>query len=148
MTSWRETTSPRAQRELDDLLSAVLPFAQQQLERHGAFYPFAAAVDTQGTVELIATRTAIGGEHPTVANVVEDCLGALRRRRGQIRAGAIAVDVKLTERKVDAIEVDLEHVDGQAIAVLLPYRRLALRRGVKYQALQAQAGPRRIWFAV
>ncbi len=148
VTSWRETTSARAQRELDDLLAAVLPFAQQQLEKRGAFYPFAAVVGDQGSVEMIATRTAAGGEHPNVANVIEDSLRALRQRRDHIRAGAIAVDVKLTDTKVDAIEVDLEHVEGQAIAVLLPYRRLSMRRGIEYQPLQAQAGPRRIWIAM
>jgi hypothetical protein len=43
------------------------------------------------------------------------------------------------------VHVELEHRDGQAIRVLLPYKRRRLRRGVDYGELGAAQGQPRIW---
>jgi hypothetical protein len=42
----------------------------------------------------------------------------------------------------DAIRVDLEHVDGHALTVLLPYTK---GRQVDFGRLRAQPGRRQIW---
>jgi len=39
--------------EVDALLNAVLPFAQQMLEKYGQFYPLGASMDKSGKVGLV-----------------------------------------------------------------------------------------------
>jgi hypothetical protein len=43
------------------------------------------------------------------------------------------------------VRVELEHRDGHAICVLLPYGKQRLRRGIDYGDLRATPGPHRIW---
>src|SRR5205823_540247 len=45
----------------------------------------------------------------------------------------------------DAVRVELEHAEGQAIAVLLPYKKKRLGRGLEFQSLRAGTGSRQIW---
>jgi hypothetical protein len=142
MTSWRETTSQQAQEDLDALLELTLPFAQQQLAEHGEFFPFAAAVGADGTPRLIAADPGLG-ERPTSRDVLDQLVGGLREQAGDIRAAALVADVRVGES--DAARVELEHRDGQAICVLLPYKRRRLRRGVDYGELGAAPGQPRIW---
>jgi hypothetical protein len=142
MTSWRETTSQQAQEDLDALLELTLPFAQQQLAEHGEFFPFAAAVGADGTPRLIAADPGLG-ERPASTDVLDQLVGGLREQAGDIRAAALVADVRVGES--DAARVELEHRDGQAICVLLPYRGRRLRRGVDYGELGAAPGQPRIW---
>jgi hypothetical protein len=142
MTSWRETTSQQAQEDLDALLELTLPFAQQQLAEHGEFFPFAAAVGADGAPRLIAADPGLG-ERPASRDVLDQLVGGLREQAGDIRAAALVADVRVGES--DAARVELEHRDGQAICVLLPYRRRRLRRGVDYGELGAAPGQPRIW---
>jgi hypothetical protein len=142
MTSWRETTSQQAQEDLDALLELTLPFAQQQLAEHGEFFPFAAAVGADGTPRLIAADPGLG-ERPTSRDVLDQLVGGLREQAGDIRAAALVADVRVGES--DAARVELEHRDGQAICVLLPYKRRRLRRGVDYGELGAAPAQPRIW---
>jgi hypothetical protein len=142
MTSWRETTSQQAQEDLDTLLELTLPFAQQQLAEHGEFFPFAAAVGADGVPRLIAADPGLG-ERPASTDVLDQLVGGLREQAGDIRAVALVADVRVGES--DGARVELEHRDGQAICVLLPYKRRRLRRGVDYGELGAAPGQPRIW---
>jgi hypothetical protein len=142
MTSWRETTSQQAQEDLDALLELILPFAQQQLAEHGEFFPFAAAVGADGAPRLIAADPG-RGERPASTDVLDQLVGGLREQAGDIRAAALVADVRVGES--DAARVELEHRDGQAICVLLPYKRRRLRRGVDYGELGAAPAQPRIW---
>jgi hypothetical protein len=142
MTSWRETTSQQAQEDLDALLELTLPFAKQQLAEHGEFFPFAAAVGADGAPRLIAADPGLG-ERPASTDVLDQLVGGLREQAGDIRAAALVDDVRVGES--DAARVELEHRDGQAICVLLPYKRRRLRRGVDYGELGAAPAQPRIW---
>ena len=144
MASWRDSTSAQAQRDLDGLLNVVLAFAQQELRSHGEFFPFGAAIRVDGKVEMIAARPDPDDEHPLASDVIAACSETLTERRGAIRAGAVVVDVR-TNEGVDAIRVDLEHAEGLALTVLLPYARKRLHRAVEFGEIRAQAGQRQIW---
>src|SRR6266508_6622053 len=90
--SWREAASQEAQDDLDGLVNATLPFAQQMLERHGEFFPFAAAVTSDGTVELFGTDPG-ADDRPASRDVLNQLVGGLRDRVGNLRATALVADV-------------------------------------------------------
>lgn len=142
MPSWRDVTSPQAQADLDELLNASLGFAQQQLAHHGEFYPYAAAIRADGNIEMISGQVPRDSERPAAADVAESCMAQLASRQHAIRAAAIITDVRLPNGG-DAIEVSLEHAEGQTLRVLLPYA--GRRKAVTYGPIRAGTGNRRIW---
>ncbi|MCP3880625.1 MAG: hypothetical protein GY701_19870 [Sulfitobacter sp.] len=144
MTSWRDNASSQAQADLDSLLNTALGFAQQQLDAHGEFFPYAVAIDTAGQAEMIASRPDPDDEHPRSTDVLDTCIAALVSQRDILRAGAIVADVRLPDAGTDSIQVDLEHTDGHALTVLLPYMKKRWR-GIEYGELQAQPGRSQIW---
>ena len=122
-----------------------LDFARQQLGTRGEFFPFAVAVGGNGAIEIIDARLDTADEHPPSAEVLAVCVASLRSKRAGIRACATAADVTLDQpRRGDAIRVDLEHAEGHALTVDLPYTKQR-RRGIHYGPIQAHAGPHQIW---
>ncbi len=89
--SWREAASQEAQDDLDGLVNATLPFAQQMLEGHGEFFPFAAAVTSDGTIELVGTDPG-ADDRPASTEVLNQLVGGLRDRVGNLRAAALVAD--------------------------------------------------------
>jgi hypothetical protein len=45
----------------------------------------------------------------------------------------------------DAVRVELEHRDGQAMAVLLPYKKKRFGRGVDYEDLRGGTTDKQVW---
>lgn len=134
--------------DLEELLNALLPFAQQQLARRGAFLPFGAQMTANGEVSLGASYT---GEDPSQATDLLDMLVRGFQQEatsGRIRAAAVCVDVLVTPpgstTKMDAICVQLEHREGGDVMVYVPYRKGWFGR-VKYGELFATEGLRRIF---
>lgn len=144
MTSWRDNASPRAQADLDALVEPALGFAQQQLAKHGEFFPYAVVIRSDGDTEMIAARPNPDDEHPASTDVIDACLVAVTERRDHLRAAAIVADVRLADSR-DAIRVDLEHSEGAALSLLLPYSKKRFSRDVHYGQLQAATGGRHIW---
>jgi hypothetical protein len=146
VSSWREIASAEAQAELDALLDTMLGFAQQQLALHGEFFPYAAAIAEDGRLELVEASVEAPDDQPPSAEVREACFEALRARRDEIRAGAVASDVRVSEPAAgDAIQVELEHAEGHALAVLFPYSKPPGDVPLEYGPLSAHAGEPRIW---
>jgi hypothetical protein len=144
VSSWRETASAEARADLDGLLNVALGFAQQQLTTRGEFYPYAAAIGADGQPEMVAAQPHPGDDSPRSADVAAACFGALTDKRDSIRAGAVVSDVRMSDGG-DAIRVDLEHADGHALTVLLPYAKKRLTKKVEFGQLRAEVGQRQIW---
>jgi hypothetical protein len=142
MTSWRDTATQQSQDDLDGLLNVTLSFAQEMLAKRGEMYPFAAAVGIDGETRLLADDPGLG-EHPDAGAVRASLLDALRRTREELRAIAVCSDVRLPDS--DAIRVELEHRDGQAMSVLLPYKKKRFARGVEYRDLRAGTAEKQLW---
>jgi hypothetical protein len=143
MPSWRDQASQECQSDLDGLLSTLLPFAQQQLNKHGAFLPFGAVVDRDGTVRLTAAH--VDGEQSAALDVLDSLHEGAHSQRASIRAAAFVADVTVPGKPGDAIRVDVEHAEGVAIAVLLPYNKRRLGRAIDYEPLRAAPGQHRVW---
>ena len=76
--------------------------------------------------------------------MLDSMVERLRHDRGGLRAVALATMVRTADGG-DAVRVELEHSEGQAIAVLLPYRKKRLGRGIEYGSLAAGATTHQIW---
>lgn len=145
MTSWRDSASQQAQNDLDGLLGPALGFAQQQLAEHGEFFPYAVVVRSDGQTEMVAARPETTDDHPASADVITACRTTLAERRDQLRAAAVVADVRMPNGGGDAIQVELEHTEGPALHVMLPYSKKRFNNSIVYAELRAAASTRHIW---
>ena len=142
MTSWRATASASAQEDLDGLLNVVLPLAQELLGKNGQFYPFGASVSAAGEASLTAADAGLG-DHPQPEQVLAGLYDGARAGVAEIRAAAFVVDV--IANGSDAVRVELEHQDGIALAVLVPYTPSTRNRVPKFEQMSVAPGEPRVW---
>jgi hypothetical protein len=116
-----------ARDELDALLNAVLPFAEQMLRQHGDFYPFAATVAPDGRVSLIQPDLGEDEEIPESDQIVHLLYEGLRDQalRGEIRGGAVCTNVSVqldeNDEENDAVRVSLDHAKHDPLDIFQPY---------------------------
>jgi len=128
--------------EIQELLNFLLPYAEQMLNQHGEFYPYAAALDSDG--ELNAVGTDLDDETPDVGELLLALHQGLREQaaEGAIRASGIAADVTLTDpdsgETTDAVQVELDHADADAVDIFVPFETEA--EGIKFGELVAAEG--------
>jgi hypothetical protein len=143
MVSWRDTASQQAQDDADSLLSTVLEVAGQRLVADGGFYPFGAAYEEDGGLVLLAGDPDLG-DQPTTDAVLESLYSGTADRRGLYRSVALAADVAVEDR--NGVRVELEHRDGTALVLLVPYERSA-DGGLEYGEMEGSITQRRVWAA-
>jgi hypothetical protein len=131
-----------AQSDLDGLLNTLLPFAQQELEKLGEFFPFGAIVTTEGETKLLGAD-AMQEERPDSDSIISMLLAEAQNKRDELRAVGICSNVRSTDS--DAIRVELDHSEGTALAVLLPYAEKRFGRGIEYAALKASLAVNQVW---
>jgi hypothetical protein len=128
---------------MDALLNAAIPFAQQQLAKHGEFFPYGVAMTRDGQTGMVAGYT--GTERPPSTEVLDIIYEGLRSKADENRAAAVVADVRLKGEEADAIQVEVEHRDGIALKIFLPYRKKRFGGGIETGEMRAEAGERRIW---
>jgi hypothetical protein len=141
--SWRAETTQDIQDDLDYLAAEGVAAARELLEINGEFFPFGLRLPAVGEVELLDAYPGLGESPPAGA-----VLDLLREVSWTMRDGAraMAIVAAVEAHDGDAIRVELEHRDGgPALAVLLPYRRRAIRRSIQYGELFAEESERRVW---
>src|SRR5437879_4336588 len=114
--------------DFDKLLSAVIPIAQAMLKDLGAFVPFGAFITRDSEVQLA------GGEgDPSQLDpeeIVKMYLEAYRGAAadGSFTSAALCVDVRIHVpgelEQTDAIQIMLEHSDGEALNAFMPYEKI------------------------
>ena len=128
--------------EIQELLNFLLPRAERMLGEHGEFYPYAAALDSAGSIEPVGP--AIETPDPDVGDILVALHEDLREQaaEGSIRASGIAADVTLTDPDsgdtTDAVQVELDHAEADAVDIYVPYESGA--QGIKFGELVAAAG--------
>jgi hypothetical protein len=111
--------------ECEELMSAVMPHAEELLARHGEFFPFGATLSPSNEVILTAAELA-EREAPSL-DVIRLLEEGFRRGAAQARykATALVYDVRVVPpkkaEKQDAIAVRLDHRDRYAVVVYFPY---------------------------
>ena len=86
-----------------------------------------------------------GEDRPPSQLVLDLLVQGYREQRDGLRAIALVADVRADGS--DAIRVEIEHREGQAMFVLMPYRKRRLKWGIDYGDLAAGAGSPQIWSA-
>jgi hypothetical protein len=113
--------------DFDALLDRLMPLAQQRLEAEGVCWPVASAFDTKG----VATDLIDPVDAPlSVRDRLDIVYETLRDRNEWLRTIGIAADVRALG--VDTLRVTVEHRDGIAYDVFLPYTRTRWRKKVMY----------------
>ena len=132
--------TPKEQCEV--LLDQLLPFAENQLKKHREFYPFAAVILMDDTVEL--TESYDGNEHPESKDVINKLIQIHRQlaSEGKIKASGIVWNAGVTledGKPTDAIIASLEHKDDYSVIVGTPYK-IGLFKKVTFGNLFAMQG--------
>jgi hypothetical protein len=143
VTSWRDSASPEAQADLDGLLDPALEYAEHQLEKRGEFFPFAVTVNADG--EIAYVLPALEGARPRSLHVIAVLRDGFAQERDELRAVAIVAEVEFVSEGGDGIQVELEHAEGTAITLQLPYKKKRFGRGVELGELSASVGTRHTW---
>jgi hypothetical protein len=145
MTNWREGASEEVQDDFDRLAEVTIAAARNFLDQGGDFIPFPMVIKADGELALIGLEQPVTPSVPNAQNVMKGIVELFRERRGSIRALAIGADVQVPEEATDAIEVRLEHRDGLAVTVLVPYQIDSLDDTYIYDEPRIQDGDRQIW---
>jgi hypothetical protein len=145
MSNWRDTASEEVQDDFDRLAEVTLAAARSFLDLEGSFIPFPMAIKTDGVLAPIGSEQPVTPTAPDIDEVMDGLVGLFRDRRGSIRALAIGADVLIPGEMMDAIEVRLEHRDGNAIKILVPYTIDSLDDTYLYDEPRIQDGDRIIW---
>lgn len=111
--------------ECEELMSAVMPHAEELLAKHGEFFPFGATLSPSNEVILAAAHT--GQEQPPSLDLIRLIEEGFRRgaAEAKYKATALVYDVRVVPPKKaepqDAIAVRLDHRDRYAVVVYFPY---------------------------
>ena len=145
MSNWREGASDEVQDDFDRLAEVTIAAARNFLDEAGDFIPFPMVIKADGELVLIGLEQPVVPSVPDSQNVLNGIVQLFRDRRDSIRALAIGSDVQVPSEATDAIEVRLEHRDGLAITVLVPYQIDSLDDTYLYDEPRVQQGDRQIW---
>ena len=144
-TNWRDDASDEVQDDFDRLAEATIGAARNFLDQNGDFIPFPMVVKADGELALIGLEQPVTPTIPVASEVLDGIVTLFRDRRDSIRALAIGLDVQVPAEATDAIEVRLEHRDGIAITLLVPYQIDSLDDTYIYDEPRLQDGDRVIW---
>jgi len=114
-----------AQREAEELVSAVLPQAEGMLLAHGDFFPFGGAVTLDGEI----TRLAVDEEHrdSSIEDVIEELKGKLRSGAdtNTYRATALVFPIQAqlpgADDETEAVAIALDHQANYSVVLIIPY---------------------------
>ena len=116
--------------EIEELLSFLLPFAERDAEQGRRVLPVRRDRSDADGERRRPSRPASASERPRrAATLLVACTPSCASRppRAAIRASGIAADVTLTDpdsgETTDAVQVELDHADADAVDIYVPTRR-------------------------
>ena len=136
--------------DLDELLDTLFVAAQSLLGKYGEFYPLGAVFEQEGASPNLVEHLS-GEEFPPSKDVLEELRRAFHARAaaGELRASGICYDVRAqepnTNKTTDAICAELEHEDGEAVRVFLPYAKADDEGAITYGELFAEPYKREVF---
>ena len=127
------------------MLATAIRLAKQHLAESSEFTPFALVTGLDGRL-LAADVDLTGlGKHPESAEIADATIGQLRAIARTMRCTALTVNTRLSERKTDAVEIRIEHNEGAALLVFLPYKRPRFGGAIDFGELMLFPTAQEIW---
>jgi hypothetical protein len=129
-----------AHADLDLLFDHLIKLAQKLLQDQGAFLPLGAVVESDGQVRYVGAMNdqEYPGAQPLLAILATEFRAMAVS--GAIRASGICFDVLVAPNpdapKRDAIQCRLEHSNGEAVDVFMPYSK-DLSGSIRYDDIYA-----------
>lgn len=129
------------------LLAELLPFGEEQIKKHGEFYPYGAVLNTD--LQIVKTATYDGDDNPPSDRVISFLQDVHKKlaTEGKIVASAIVTNATVRTpmgKRTDAIVMYLEHKDGYCAVVVAPYKK-GLFKKVSFAPLYAMQGDKTIF---
>lgn len=109
------------------LVDLLLPTARGLIDESGAFAPFGAVVMASGESQVVVP---VSDTEVAMEAARDGIYSELRKwaSEGRIRAAAVCLDVTVREpMETDAICVNVEHADAEALRVIAPYAKKGLQ---------------------
>ncbi|AKC40696.1 Uncharacterised protein [Mycolicibacterium phlei] len=139
---WRSTASPQAQDDVDKLFGDAIKFVAVELAHADDFAPFMMVIGLAGDVSV--RRSAIAAMPQDETGIIDGL--ELPSDRQQLRARAAVLDVTASVPVAgDAIKIKLEHSEGIAIDMLVPYRIDSEGATIDVQAANAARAELLLW---
>ena len=132
-----------AQRDFNDMLSEVLPFVRDMLERIGDVMPYAIVVTIDGAIDTVGAEIARRRRRPDPDRVRDALINELRAKADDLRAAGFVHDLQTDG--IRAILVEFEHRDGTSLSAWIPYMKQRRRGPVVFGELQASDGRPKLW---
>ncbi|MBX3098727.1 MAG: hypothetical protein KF761_04035 [Salinibacterium sp.] len=140
-----DTTGGGTHSDLDALLDAALRIAKQNVRMASSFDPFVLVTGSDGRMLSAEIDRSELAKHPESEELVDAALTQLRGLTASVRATALTLAARLAKERSDAIEVRLEHRDGTALLVLVPYRRPKFGGNVDFGEATTFRGIPEVW---
>lgn len=139
---WRSTASTQAQDDVDKLFGDAIKFVAVELAHADDFTPFMMVIGLTGDVSV--RRSAIAATLLDESGIIRGL--ELPGDGDQLRARAAVLDVTASVPVVgDAIKIKLEHSEGFAIDMLVPYRIDSEGATIDVQAANAARADPLLW---
>jgi hypothetical protein len=132
--------------DLDRIFATLLPRAREALEADGGrFYPMGASLDDGNHLHAAMVGSPQGLQPD---RMMERMISDFKEqaRAGRIKACGVIYDAQMEKAglTLDAIATWLEHRDGEAAVIYVPYRRTD-EGGFQYGKLMAVDAARQVW---
>lgn len=132
-------------KDLHLVLDAIVRQAKHRHRNTGHVDPFATILTSQGKIAQLATPARVGVSAQETIRILENGVYT-RVRQGMCRAvGICFFDVcpkPGAEAAVEGIHVVLEHEDGSAYQILLPYREDGMKHFVYRDSMSIRSNPK------
>jgi hypothetical protein len=141
--SWRDGASAQTQADVDGLMRAALTLAAQRLTADGGFYPVAATLSRDGDLVFLTGPESLG-DSPTTEEVLESLFAEAPAYAARQRAFAVVADGSVPGGR-PGVRLEIEHKDGVALVLLVPYTRAAAGEPIAYGEMEGAVRPMQIW---
>jgi hypothetical protein len=138
----------KAKQECETLMNEMLPLAEHMLKQFGEFYPYGGYMKCDGEVAHVGAEKP-GTDRPKSKDLIGILKSSFRKlaKSKQCKATAIVYDVVVPlpkhNRKTDAIQFCLDHIDDYSAEVFFPYHVINDR--IEYGETFAQQGKHEIF---